>query len=103
MSQSLALPGVVLYNSRMADKQMVPYPLQLFKTKKALKEAIQLAQIDVVFVTGITWLHGYKTKKLSEMEPGEVMPFQGPDAIHPTYYGRIAKTPIRGVDLYEIQ
>lgn len=83
---------------------MIPYPAQTFKTKKALKDAVQLAMMDVVFVVGQSFFGGVKTKKLSEFPHGEIIHFQGPSADNPTYFGRMVNTGIKGVhDVWEVQ
>lgn len=82
---------------------MIAYPLKPIPSKKLLKEAIQLAGLDMEFVIGQTFFGGLKTRKLSDLEPGEVLTFCGPRPEVPKYFGRLAKTPVRGVDLYEIE
>jgi hypothetical protein len=78
-----------------------PYPEQTFTSKKSLKDAIILAQLDVTFIMSH---NPVVRKKLSQMKPGEVLTFQGPGAYNPKWFGRLACTaPVKGLWSFDVQ
>jgi hypothetical protein len=63
-----------------------PDPTNPMPSKKALKDAITLANVDVVFVVQ----HDpCERMRVSEIPLGESLRFQGPGAYNPKWYGKI--------------
>lgn len=82
---------------------MLAYPFDMYPSKRLLKEAIQLAGVDVAFVVGQRFFGTPVLRRLSELAPGEILPFCGPRPDSPKYYGRLAKSAIRGVESFEVE
>ena len=77
---------------------VIPYPLAVFGNKKLLRDAVYLAGQDVEFVVGYKLLGTPIRKKLTDMEPGDILPFCGPRPDNIRYYGRIARTGPKALD-----